>query len=75
MEVELSKLQHNNKKMSLEMKALKEDSQYITSRIQKLSKSAYECRGRAGDGEANPGSDDSGVWKPRPDGSEQEEQE
>lgn len=36
-EVELSKLQHQNKKMSLEMKGLKEDSQYITSRIQKLS--------------------------------------
>lgn len=36
-ELELAKVQHNNKKMSLELKGLKEDSQYIMTRIQKLS--------------------------------------
>ena len=35
-EAELAKIQHNNKKMGLELKGLREDNQYISTRMQKL---------------------------------------
>lgn len=38
MESELAKIQHNNKKMGLELKSLREDSQYALARMQKLSR-------------------------------------
>lgn len=41
-EIEMSKVQHKNKKMSLELKSLKEDSQYIMTRIQKISMKSHK---------------------------------
>lgn len=50
--------------MSIELKSLREDNQYINSRMQKLSNLRNYCRGGIGWGKINPGADDSGVLEP-----------
>jgi hypothetical protein len=56
------------------MKSLKEDSQYITSRIQKLSNFDSKPRIRTSHRKTDPGTDDPRVREPGPYGYEQEEQ-
>lgn len=55
------------------MKSLKEDSQYITSRIQKLSNFNFKSRIRTSHRKTDPGTDDPVVREPDPYGYEQEE--
>lgn len=40
----MSKIAHNNKKLSIEVKAVKDDNQFLLARMQSLSKTSCYCR-------------------------------